>query len=317
MELKYIHSGLRLIRFGRVWIEPLWNWNWRTTPGTAYHHHCLNWTFMELKYVMEWFSCWQHRVWIEPLWNWNSCPQAKQNAHEEFELNLYGIEISVNLRQHGHTIVVWIEPLWNWNDWDRRLLFWWRRVWIEPLWNWNNSSRYLALHSMYCLNWTFMELKYRSRRTSSRRSRVWIEPLWNWNTALVANFRTSKRFELNLYGIEILKNDRKLWNQKSLNWTFMELKFLNCNAFILAVTVWIEPLWNWNTEGKILLSLIAVFELNLYGIEISPRPGIMWGFDPVWIEPLWNWNLERMAIIGTSTCLNWTFMELKSMMYTG
>ena len=96
-----------------VWIEPLWNWNasckrlsWLAGVfelnlyGIEIWFHllcfhtkrCLNWTFMELKFVLANRTC-----------RWNL-----------FELNLYGIEIwTTDCKKVRHG--VWIEPLWNWN----------------------------------------------------------------------------------------------------------------------------------------------------------------------------------------------------------
>ena len=52
----------------------------------------LNWTFMELKYFLD----------FEIM------------AQIVFELNLYGIEIAGCTQIVKHASV-WIEPLWNWN----------------------------------------------------------------------------------------------------------------------------------------------------------------------------------------------------------
>ena len=120
------------------------------------------------------------------------------------------------------------------------------------------------------------------------------------------------RFELNLYGIEMLIILTALSCSEGLNWTFMELKFfsmvlsIETSVFELnlygieipfslmkkqLMIVWIEPLWNWNTQPRadsLFVSLclnwtfmelkyfhtsksidaLYSFELNLYGIEI-------------------------------------------------
>ena len=176
-----------------VWIEPLWNWNWR-------HERHRGWPiYVWIEPLWNWNKGAvvgeraKRAVWIEPLWNWNYYIFIISIYPPPFELNLYGIEMGYSWAVRSvcpclnwtfmelkfflffrctFAAFVWIEPLWNWNE----------SVWIEPLWNWNCHSQLQCFHSC-CLNWTFMELKsYHS----------------------------------------ILKEAQRV----SLNWTFMELKFL-------------------------------------------------------------------------------------------
>ena len=119
-------------------------------------------------------------------------------------------------------------------------------VWIEPLWNWNSLAD-LRIGLCVCLNWTFMELKWRYRSCK-------LESIFSFelnlygieistpaqNTSHTGVFELNlygieisdevlktiqdARFELNLYGIEIQHGHLFRNHQKSLNWTFMELK---------------------------------------------------------------------------------------------
>ena len=127
-----------------------------------------------------------------------------------------------------------------------------------------------------------------------RLSVVWIEPLWNWNSSEPGAVESGDGFELNLYGIEIVSIFPSICSVIGLNWTFMELKLRLFVDHFGHTNVWIEPLWNWN-----------VLNSNAYR-----------GAKPVWIEPLWNWNnIFGFIPASWSRCLNWTFMELKSVFY--
>ena len=144
----------------------------------------------------------------------------------EFELNLYGIEISQTRIEKplSHACL-------NWTFMELKF-----RLYCIP-YTW-----------FCCLNWTFMELKSYKKASLNHCNIVWIEPLWNWNMVCLAGFL----FEI------------------CLNWTFMELK---CAIFRVRheyTRVWIEPLWNWNSLP-------------------NPKTDVM---KSVWIEPLWNWNNE-------------------------
>ena len=205
-----------------------------------------------------------------------------------FELNLYGIEISIA------------------NIWRLRFI-----VWIEPLWNWNKS---------------------RVVRWNDERS-VWIEPLWNWNRNVVTALNTGRKFELNLYGIEMtyscvrnsfinslnwtfmeLKCNKRLrcrCCRYSLNWTFMELKFQRWRVSKCGISVWIEPLWNWN-DDVIHCTNWALERLNWTFMELKSHIRFRRCRSiSVWIEPLWNWNLVLPIMFLRKKGLNWTFMELK------
>ena len=143
-------------------------------------------------------------------------------------------------------------------------------VWIEPLWNWN--SHMLSISESLPL--------------------VWIEPLWNWNYITRQNAKHGIRFELNLYGIEIVRcvQIAKVYIF-CLNWTFMELK---------CVYVWPS------------LIVGSAFELNLYGIEMSVGRTVCCAHRPFELNlygiEIWEWTATGHS---ARQCLNWTFMELK------
>ena len=164
-----------------------------------------------------------------------------------------------------------------------------RTVWIEPLWNWNGLTGRM-LDTIVRLNWTFMELKFRSCTEWSVISKVWIEPLWNWN----------RRTHL-----------PKLKRLIGLNWTFMELKSLSnpgswvqvkfeLNLYGIEIRktkvhvyedeVWIEPLWNWNYTHHVTLNH-NLLRLNWTFMELKCG--------------------NNVTVQNNIKCLNWTFMELK------
>ena len=118
-----------------------------------------------------------------------------------FELNLYGIEISISL---GYLIIkiVWIEPLWNWNTLPIALPIEEKKFELNlyGIEIWTNCA---LVHDGRSLNWTFMELKLVTLVSIPCLLNVWIEPLWNWNACHEYRFVGIGEFELNLYGIEI------------------------------------------------------------------------------------------------------------------
>ena len=82
-------------------------------------------------------------------------------------------------------------------------------------------------------------------------------------------------FELNLYGIEISKT------------TYFTT---------LTMSVWIEPLWNWNKRSaKSCCVMPLVWIEPLWNWNCTIQFDIIFG-RAVWIEPLWNWNLRKTYI---------------------
>ena len=163
-------------------------------------------------------------VWIEPLWNWNVTSGYAVAIADTFELNLYGIEIKL-CRVVLYMIFGFELNLYGIEIWSIRVSLW----------------------ILYCLNWTFMELKSRNGIAAEQRGLVWIEPLWNWNT----NWSV---WSMLLWNV---------WIEPLWNW--------NCSrrtACRWARMVWIEPLWNWNHYHLLMFFNVKMFELNLYGIEI-------------------------------------------------
>ena len=290
-----------------VFIEPLWNWNWRNL-----HHYPRPWslyrTFMELKLTQKG----QVQKGIKSLYRTfmelkQLLPKVSKEAFLSLS-NLYGIETkSVSIELDGRD--VFIEPLWNWNKdirpefYDYLSLYrtfmelkpvWYGQhyyppwVFIEPLWNWNYFAMVACLNRM-SLYRTFMELKQscsplRSPSMSSlsnlygietpssvaihRWPSVFIEPLWNWNFLELLVNLPSWRSLSNLYGIET-----------------QEHYLFSCQG-----NVFIEPLWNWNWGDS--PSLYVVHCLNRTFMELKLLPS-NWEcrLRSVLIEPLWNWNL--------------------------
>ena len=142
-------------------------------------------------------------------------------------------------------------------------------VLIEPLWNWNYRLFEIA-EAYISSNWTFMELK-RSKpaRVSETSPQVLIEPLWNWNFIHIIA-KISRTVVL----IEPLWN----WNRVIAtcvpaltirsNWTFMELKRLNCTLGTGCPKVLIEPLWNWNSL-KLQKKFGVIFRSNWTFMELK------------------------------------------------
>ena len=164
----------------------------------------------------------------------------------------------------------------------------WHQVSIVPLWNWNLRIA-IKISINLCLNRTFMELKCwkcmnRKKQDTSQSylygieiyERVYCEvsanvsivPLWNWNNV--------EDFLVNLH--------------RSLNRTFMELKWDTNDEHVCKMAVSIVPLWNWNNylflhnykhvglnrtfmelkfRNAWVISRIGRSQSYLYGIEIA------------------------------------------------
>ena len=118
---------------------------------------------------------------------------------------------------------------------------------------------------------------------------VWIEPLWNWNSGITQGKAHHWSLNWTFMELKFISYANILKITVSLNWTFMELKWNKAQQLPNHGRVWIEPLWNWNTACRWARMGILLFELNLYGIEITMRE-IQLPTSKVWIEPLWNWN---------------------------
>ena len=114
---------------------------------------------------------------------------------------------------------------------------------VEP------SFRLLATDS----NWTFMELKFRFIRIIQY---ITIDSNWT--------FMELKSLSL---------SDCQVSTPYS-NWTFMELKFIKTLWKLRALSILIEPLWNWN-------------------INICLEVGYV---QLILIEPLWNWNNFKVRL---------------------
>ena len=228
---------------------------------------CLNWTFMELKCVSNITNATSSEVWIEPLWNWNKVFYS--NIAWMFGLNWTFMELKYPMLAASQAALMRLN--WTFMELKLRLALWTNdlmNVWIEPLWNWNREY-YSVLLVFICLNWTFMELKSIQGRGVRKSSIVWIEPLWNWNLVFVD---MHLRFSLSLnwtfmelkfdqiaqfsdletclnwtfMELKLLSVTLILISRFRLNWTFMELKYAMNVCNILSMSVWIEPLWNWN-----------------------------------------------------------------------
>ena len=181
--------------------------------------------------------------------------------------------------------------------------------------------------------------------------RVLIAPLWNWNNQLL-----NIQFYLDVVLIAPLWN----WNAFApsvnretnigSNRTFMELKSVYLQVFLLRHLVLIAPLWNWNMNEPIInwsLSIVLIAPLwncvncslwrwssNRTFMELKFRwywsiPLLryvliapLWNWNVRWrslhslrhsvlIAPLWNWNRIVRVREEISSCSNRTFMELK------
>ena len=248
----------------------------------------LNWTFMELKYIVCTSVSFSPLVWIEPLWNWNS--------HSD--------KVSKGI------CIVWIEPLWNWNmlaasqaalmlglNWtfmELKLVLCSAEGALVMGLNWTFMELKLQQENgmqmgTYGLNWTFMELKFRQQNVEGIRSNGLNWTFMELKSAIGNFMHAQKLFELNLYGIEInIKvSAENLAYMFELNLYGIEIG--DTNGIEDGQSVWIEPLWNWNRLSDEVLKTMQEFELNLYGIEIP-------------------WLLSPLA---REMRLNWTFMELK------
>ena len=184
---------------------------------------------------------------------------------------------------------------------------------------------------------------------------VSIEPLWNWNEHIQDIDNLVRLYQSNLYGIETMPCWICLPRSVSINRTFMELKrcwhdgstcrrlginrtFMELKRYrecpqLVASSVSIEPLWNWNRATNTALLIDDVYQSNLYGIETVSRDmrrrnspeyqSNLYGIETsyslgklnhtskVSIEPLWNWNDVAPYIVAFTVGINRTFMELK------
>ena len=206
-----------------VWIEPLWNWNlYKLCISTGWQNR-LNWTFMELKYLLGQLGSAAIGVWIEPLWNWNA------DAYVSFKvansLNWTFMELKLRFALCTNDLMNGL----NWTFMELKSYFpaivgFFATVWIEPLWNWNIT--FVEVRALpTCLNWTFMELKFQ-----------WLDDV---ATAME---------RLNWTFMELKWRHRSVSysRRQRLNWTFMELKWVVGWKYAAGSGVWIEPLWNWN-----------------------------------------------------------------------
>ena len=163
----------------------------------------------------------------------------------------------------------------------------------------------------YCINRTFMELKWRGAVREERRQRYQSNLYGIEIEEHQHQSGSPPPYQSNLYGIEICKEDdgggwwhgyqsnlygieigtpRNTRNTtERINRTFMELKSACADARQGDWWVSIEPLWNWNHAGNVRYASTC---------RVS-------------IEPLWNWNGRKPSSNELISCINRTFMELK------
>jgi len=82
-----------------------------------------------------------------------------------------------------------------------------------------------------------------------------------------------------------------------------------------AITVWIEPKWNWDPLPFLrkFPYLLLLFELNQSGIETNSISFVDTASKySVWIEPKWNWDVNTYEDENNNNqSLNWTKVELR------
>ena len=252
---------------------------------------CINRTFMELKFVIVLREEAQAHVSIEPLWNWN---------------NTFPRRITF-------TRLVSIEPLWNWNHKEVNPLCAAERinrtfmelkfgtssalannaaVSIEPLWNWNSLFVSYQKERNFCINRTFMELKYRSFKYTHSMKRRYQSNLYGIEILFLDLIRARlAKYQSNLYGIEIRHTHRHRHTHcHSINRTFMELKYTSTN---------------WTTYDT------SEYQSNLYGIEISYQHRLcvaLGCINRTFMELKYREEERKYFLLQS---INRTFMELK------
>ena len=130
------------------------------------------------------------------------------------------------------------------------------------------TSIFLAPSIGICSNCTFMELKYLSR-----------EHVTVWQVSSNCTFMELKSNESSPRALTLI----------SSNCTFMELKWKRLVTRATFADVLIVPLWNWNTESRMLLG--ENIGSNCTFMELKSL----------------NFNISQYGVFGS----NCTFMELK------
>ena len=91
--------------------------------------------------------------------------------------------------------------------------------------------------------------------------------------------------------------------QSTLYSTIMELKQLNLICLKMQITLFIAPLWNWNTE---VLNPHLLGWLTLYSTIMELKltwPSVICSAGFLFIAPLWNWNNKKLVSLAVATYL--------------
>ena len=214
---------MHVIHVTTVSIVPLWNWNLNLVSVSSVIDESQSYLYGIEIDNEETISNGGY-VSIVPLWNWNSNAAGSMTSTKR--LNRTFMELKFRRTDWGtEELPVSIVPLWNWNEWADETSF-----------NTYESQSYLYgieirrgargwRHHLRSQSYLYgIEMTAHLRWLTPPRH-VSIVPLWNWNNSCSRSL--SKSYSVSIVPLWNWNNSRtfllKRW--RSLNRTFMELKF--------------------------------------------------------------------------------------------